>query len=238
MQKNLTIKNPYESCDDYDVFIYESRDEWKQGRNELKGVGGSDSAAALGESKWKNNRDLWLIKTGRKEAPDIGDNPAVRYGIFAEKMIREQFALDNEDMYKVFYKENCILKSKRIPCMLYSPDGILIEKSTGRKGVFEVKTSTPASYASWQEWEGKIPQQYFIQLLHGMSVINADFAVLRAYLRKMGMGGDAVVKNYVLERTDFQNDIEYVEKNIVTFWNDVEMDKEPPLKISMKGLEI
>lgn len=236
MQKNLKNKNPYEPCDDYEVFEYATRDEWKQGRADLKGIGGSDSAAAIGESKWKNNRDLWLIKTGRKEAQDIGDNPAVRYGIFAEKMIREQFALDNEGTYKVFYKENCILKSKRIPCMLYSPDGILIEKSTGRKGVLEIKTSSPATYASWQEWEGKIPQQYFIQVLHGMSVMNADFAVLRAYLRKMG--GDAIVRNYTLERVDFQNDIEYIEKNVSAFWKDVETDKEPPLKISVKGLEI
>lgn len=236
MQRNLTIKNPYEPCDAYEVYAFDTKADWKQGRKDLKGIGGSDSAAAMGESKWRNNRDLWLIKTGRKEAPDISDNPAVRYGIFAEKIIREQFALDNMETYEVYYKENCILKSKRIQCMLYSPDGILIEKSTGRKGVFEIKTSSPATYASWQEWEGKIPQQYFIQVLHGMSVMNADFAVLRAYLRKTG--GDAIVRNYTLERTDFQNDIEYIEKNVSAFWKDVETDKEPPLKISVKGLEI
>lgn len=236
MQRNLTIKNPYEPCDAYEVYAFETKVDWKQGRKDLKGIGGSDSAAAMGESKWRNNRDLWLIKTGRKESPEIGDNPAVRYGTLAEKMIREQFTLDNEDKYVVFYKENCILKSKRIPCMLYSPDGLLVEKSTGRKGVLEIKTATPATYISWQDWDGKIPQQYFVQVLHGMSVIQADFAVLRAYLRKDG--GDAIVRNYVLERSDFQNDIEYIEKKIVEFWKCVETDKEPPLKISFKGLEI
>lgn len=52
---------------------------------------------------WRSSNDLWLEKTGRKEAADISDKEAVKYGLAAESSLRQLFKLDFPE-YKVYYK--------------------------------------------------------------------------------------------------------------------------------------
>ena len=53
-----------------------SEAQWHAER--AKGIGGSEAAAIVGLSPWCSNVELWQRKTGRKAAPDISDNAAVR----------------------------------------------------------------------------------------------------------------------------------------------------------------
>ena len=53
------------------------RAEWLKCRTK---IGGSDAAAILGMNPYKNNVELWEIKTGRAYADDISDKPYVIYG--------------------------------------------------------------------------------------------------------------------------------------------------------------
>lgn len=81
--------------------IPKSHEEWLQLR--LKGIGGSEAAAVIGQSPWCSNVELWKRKTGRATAPDIANNEAVQYGHDAEPLIRGLFALDYAHKYKTEY---------------------------------------------------------------------------------------------------------------------------------------
>ena len=220
--------NMFKSNPVYRVHKFSSKAEWERKRQEIKGVGGSDSAAALGLSPWKSNVDLWWIKTGRKRPEDLSDNPAVAYGTQAEENIRRMFALDYADKYDVQYVPNTILESLKYPHMLYSPDGLLEELGTMRTGVLEIKTSTIRGNGN--QWKDQIPQNYYIQVLHGMAVTDSQFAELRAWLRYSDEY--AVVKTYHIERDEqVEEDIQYILKKVAEFWEYVEADEEPPLII-------
>lgn len=65
----------------------------------------------MGLNPWKTNIELWEEKTGRREAEDISGKDYVRYGIEAEKPLRELFALDHPEQ-EVHYRENDIRYSK------------------------------------------------------------------------------------------------------------------------------
>ena len=80
-----------------------SRSEWLAKRKSY--IGGSEAACIVGMNPYQSNVDLWELKTGRKKAEDISDNPYVRYGTEAEKHLRELFALDYPQ-YKVEYVEH------------------------------------------------------------------------------------------------------------------------------------
>jgi len=218
----------FKSNPEYTVHRFETKEEWAKNRNLIRGIGGSDSAAAMGLSPWKTNVDLWRIKTGREEPEDISNNPAVAYGTNAEESIRRMFQLDYATKYNVEYVPNTILESNRYPHMLYSPDGLLEELGTMRTGVFEAKTST--IHGNGNQWKDRIPQNYYIQVLHGMAVTNSQFAVLRAWLRYSDEY--VAVRTYHIERNEqVEEDIEYILKKVAEFWEYVEADKEPPLII-------
>lgn len=218
--------NPYQSNDVYEVFRYSDRDAWKKERN--GGIGGSDAAAALGMSKWMTNVMLWQLKTGRAEQKDISDNPAVRYGTLAEAPLRELYTLENENKYSVYYQPDTILVNRLDESMRYSPDGLLIEKETGRLGIWECKTATMHGIQK-ELWKTEIPKEYYIQVLHGMNVTGAEFVELHAQIE---WRGERIRRTFHIEREDVLDDLQYEKKGIAEFMEYVKSDKEPPLWIN------
>ena len=65
-----------------------NREDWLKARQN-QGIGGSEAGTVLGLNKYQTNVDLWELKTGRKEAPDLSDNEAVMFGKRAEEHLRE-----------------------------------------------------------------------------------------------------------------------------------------------------
>ena len=118
--------------------ILDSREEWLEHR--LNGIGGSEISAIIGCNPYMTNVDLWKYKTGQLEHEDISDKSYVKYGINAEPLLRELFKLDYPE-YEVFYEENNSFKNDKYPFALASLDGWLVERETGRKGVWECKTT-------------------------------------------------------------------------------------------------
>ena len=222
----------YKQNPTYEVHLFKTHDEWLEGRKNLKGIGGSDSASAIGQSKWRSNYELWLIKTGREASPDLSNNPYVRYGSMAEEYIRRIYQLDREDAYEVQYKDNCILRSIEYPWMLYSPDGLLLDKRNGKKGIFEAKTANAVSPSAFDNWLYKIPQQYYIQVLHGLAVTGFDFVEVRAHLKRSDELAE--IRTYHIERSEVKDDIAYIVEKTKEFCSYVEQDKEPPTII--KGI--
>ena len=204
--------------------ILNTREDWLK---ERKGIGGSDSAAIIGENPWKNNVDLWLEKTGQKNQEEISDNPAIVFGNQAEPLIRKLFEIDHPEM-KVFYEENNLFRNDRFPFAHASLDGWL-EDEKGRKGILEIKTSTISRSSQSEKWRGRVPNNYYCQILHYMMVLEAEFAILRAYIRYPYGTFNTAMNEYRVEREDVEEEIEYLEEKEREFWRYVESRQEPPL---------
>lgn len=205
--------------------ILASREEWLQNRQR---IGGSDASAILGMNPYRTNIELWQIKTGQMIPEDISDKPYVKYGTQAEEHLRELFKLDFPE-YKVFYEENNMWLNDKYPFAHASLDGWLMDQE-GRKGVWECKTTNILQSMQKEKWKDRIPDNYYIQLLHCLMVTEFDFAVLKAQL-KSEFNGEIYLqtKHYKIERAEVQADIEFLESSEREFWKQVQERKRPGL---------
>ena len=201
-----------------------SRDEWLQARG--KRIGGSEASAVVGLNPYMSNTDLWSIKTGRREAEDISDKPYVRYGHDAEPLLRELFKLDFPD-YKVGYVDNNLFINSRYPWAHASLDGWL-QDPEGRTGILEIKTTEILQSMQKEKWKDRIPDNYYLQVLHYMMVMEADFACLKAQL-KYDYDGDIYlqIRHYWIERQDVENDIRILSEKEEEFWHHMQNGTRP-----------
>ncbi len=207
--------------------ILNSREEWLQNR---KRIGGSDASAIMGRNPYKTNIELWQEKTGRTFPEDISDKPYVKYGIAAEEHLRALFALDHPE-YTVCYEENNIWLNDRMPWAHASLDGWLIDKE-GRNGIWECKTTNILQSMQKEKWKQQIPDNYYVQILHYLMVTEFDFAILKAQL-KYDFGEEIYLqtRHYPIERSEVQEDIDYLMQKEAEFWEYVKSDKVPPLEL-------
>jgi len=222
----------FQSNQVYTVHQFKTRDEWLKGRADLHGIGGSDASAAIGMNPWRTNQDLWRIKTRRKKAPDISDNERVHYGQEAEQYIRRLYQLKHEHDMEVQYIPDVILQNNEHPEMLYSPDGLLIDQD-GRRGIWECKTTTIMKSIDKEKWWDKVekqkilPDNYYIQILHGLNVTGFDFVELYAELTYPS--GNSELVPYHIERSEVLDDLDLIREGVLEFWQHVENDEEPAL---------
>lgn len=203
-----------------------SREEWLQARSKL--IGGSDAACVLGLNPWKSNTELWEEKTGKRVPTDIGDNEFVKYGHDAEPHIRALFALDFPQ-YEVFYEEDNIWTNDKYPFAHASLDGWMVEKETGRKGILEIKTTNILQSMQKEKWNERIPDNYFCQCMHYLMVTEFDFVILKAQL-KSEFNGELYLqtKHYLMNREDFEEDIEYLKVAEQRFYENIVKNERPP----------
>ena len=208
--------------------IITTEEEWHKAR--AQGIGASEASAILGMNPYMSNVDLWKQKTGRKKAPDISNVACVRYGHAAEGYIRELFALDYPQ-YEVSYGGAFdMVRNPEYPFIFATLDGRLIERETGRKGILEIKTTEILKSMQKEKWDGKIPQNYFAQNIHQLLATGFDFVVLHAQLKRVWDGDVRTERrSYFIERSEVEEDIEYLKKAEIDFWWHVKNDKTPSL---------
>jgi hypothetical protein len=206
--------------------ILSSHKEWLDNRKNR--IGGSDASAVLGLNPYKSNVDLWLEKKGEIETEDISDKSYVKYGTNAEYYLRELFKLDFPQ-YKVEYYENNMIINDKYPFAHASLDGELTDEE-GRKGILEIKTTNILQSMQKEKWKDKIPDNYYIQILHYLMVTEYDFVVLKAQL-KSEFNQDVYLqtKHYFIEREEVLEDIEYLIKEEIKFYNLLEKGIRPNL---------
>ena len=208
---------------------FKTRQDWlaaRQGR-----IGGSDAAAILGLNPYKTNVQLWEEKTGKVVPEDISSKPYVQYGINAEPVIRELFKL-NYPQYKVEYIENNSWTNDKYPFAAVSHDGWITEIATGRKGIWECKTTEIMSSMAKEKWSDKIPDNYYVQLIHSLMVRgDCDFAHLTALLTWKFKDKEIYqqLRNYHIERSEVESDIEYLAEKEFEFWQHIKNDNQPNL---------
>ena len=205
---------------------FKSREEWLAARTGR--IGGSDAAAIVGLNPYKTNMELWEEKAGKRQPEDISDKPYVKYGIAAEDYLRELFKLDFPE-YQVSYEEGNMWLNDRFPFAHASLDSWLVDQD-GRKGILEIKTTNLLHRLQKEKWKGRIPDNYYIQLLHYFMVTEFEFAILKAQL-KFDYGGDIVLhtRHYMIERSEVKADIEYLQNSEKTFWEQLQSGKKPAL---------
>lgn len=198
-----------------------------------KGIGGSDAAAVLGLSPWKKNTDLWKEKVGLVQS-SFKTNKRMEEGSLAEDPIAQLFAIEHADEYEfVDYKDTVFKRGHRFA----SVDGGLIEKATGRKGGLEIKHTEPNSRKAWEQWDDKIPDYYYCQILHYLSTTGWDFYILKVRFKSYSLDENGKKKlviterEYKFERSEEEESIKVLEKAEDDFWKCVIAKKEPPLKL-------
>lgn len=201
--------------------------EWLEQRKNR--IGGSDASCIVGMNPYKTNIELWEEKTGRRVAPDISNESYVKYGHDAEEYLRELFAIDYPQ-YQVLYDENNMWFNDKYPFAHASLDGWLIDEDD-RKGVLEIKTTNILQSMQKEKWKDRIPDNYYIQVLHYLMVTEFDYAVLKAQLKYEHNNGDVFLttKHYKIERAEVEEDIKYLESAERRFYEYIINDRQPNL---------
>ena len=204
---------------------FDSTDSWLNARH---GIGGSDASAVLGLNPYKTNIELYLEKTGQRTAPDISDKDYVKYGHDAEPLLRSLFALDHPE-YKVEYFGDNMIQNEKSPWAHASLDGELTDQD-GRKGILEIKTTNILQSMQREKWRDQIPDNYYIQVLHYLLVTEYEFVGLRAQLKSVWQGQIQLqTKDYHIERSDVEEDIEILKQAEEEFWQKVLKRQQPNL---------
>lgn len=203
--------------------------EWLAFRN--TGIGASDAAAVLGLSKWKTNVELWEEKVGLRKPKDLSDSDVVKYGTAAEKYLVGLFALQYADKYRVKVDKNKVYLKDGF--QFASLDGELTEISTGEQGNYEGKTVLVNSAAVWDNWKGKIPMPYYVQILHQLLTTGWKFTVIKPEFRWNDENGELVTqcRHITIRTTDeaVPDDIKLLDEKEHEFWEFVKSKKRPPL---------
>ena len=206
-----------------------NNEEWLKAR--LQGIGASEASAVIGCNPYMSNVDLWRLKTGRKQAQDISSNAHVQYGHDAEGPLRELFALDYPQYVVSYGGAYDMVHNPEHPFIFATLDGRLKEKATGRLGVYEGKTTEILRSMQKEKWKDRIPDNYYVQVIHQLIATGWDFAILNAQMKRV-FDGDVrtETRRYFIERAEVQDDIDYLLAEEVKFWTEyVQKDREPPL---------
>ncbi len=209
-----------------EMTVLADREAWL--KNRIRGIGGSDISAVVGLNPYKTNVELWMEKTGQTTPEDISEKDYVKYGTEAECHLRELFKLDFPQ-YAVDYVENNSFTNSKYPWAVVSLDGWLTDED-GRRGVWECKTTNILQSMQKEKWNQKIPMNYYCQCLFYMAVYEADFCVLKAQLKTMFDGVPYLqTKHYFIERSEVQEDIDYLMQKGSEFWESVQSGQCPAL---------
>ena len=217
--------NLYESNNEFEFIKLNSREEWLKARETR--IGGSEASSLIGINKYQSLRDLWRKK--KKGITEEIDNEAIRYGNALEPILREMFRAKHPSM-DVQYEENAILYSKKYEYMSYSPDGLIWDGA--RAGILEIKTSFIRNSEMSNEWKERIPDSYYIQILHGLICTGFEFVNLIAELRYID--GNSSIRQYHIERLEVLDDIEYLLRKERENWEKYFLSNlEPPIIVKI-----
>lgn len=204
---------------------FDTFDQWLGARH---GIGGSDASAVIGLNPYKTNQELWLEKTGQKIPEDISEKDYVKYGHDAEPLLRELFALHHPE-YKVEYYGNNMIRNEKYPWAHASLDGELTDQD-GRKGILEIKTTNILQSMQREKWNDRVPDNYYIQVLHYLLVTEYDFVELKAELRSVWQKEiRSQIREYHIERKEVERDIEFLSEKEEQFWQTVKRKQKPDL---------
>ena len=212
----------------YKKISYSNEEEWLSIRK--KGIGGSDAGAIMGKNKYKNIIDVWKDKTGRVQ--NNFKSSAAQRGNDLEEYIRNSYRIDNPD--KEILEVNKMYIHHEYDFIRANLDGEIIYK--GKKGILEIKTTTINKWNKYvEEWQNNIPETYLYQILHYFLVTGYEYAVLVAEIKfecfknenTTPFDLDKRLQTIVINRVDWEDEIQELLNKEIEFWQCVKNDTEP-----------
>lgn len=140
-----------------------------------QGLGATDCAVVMGLSHYKTQYELWLEKTGRKEADMILSDDRLHLRHAHEETISREYARRKDVKLR---RVNQTIFHKRLPFMLCNLDRVII----GQKKIVECKSASGFMRGYWGETgSDDAPIEYLLQVQHQMSCAeyeDSDIAAL------------------------------------------------------------
>ena len=193
-----------------------SHTEWLKMRKH--GIGGSDAAAVCGLSRWRGPLDGYRDKTSDKI--EEKETPAIHWGNVMEPVLRAEFAkrsgLVVEEVPFLF---NC----REFPFMIANVDGIARE-TDGSVSLIEIKT---ANSLAVKDWDNGLPQEYYIQVQHYMSVLD----LAKSYIVVLIGGNDFRIEEIPRDDETIQTIINLE----AAFWRENILTLTPPAPDATSG---
>lgn len=181
----------------------------------------------VGMSPWMSPLELWRLKVGKDTPKDLSGSAAVSRGVRMEPALRGLYEAMHPS-YTMEYHAFDMLYQKERPWLFATLDGEITDEQ-GRKGILEIKTSSPNGKAGWAKWDRQIPSQYHCQILHQMLATGYEFVDLMAGLENME--GDLSIRTYRFEREEqAENMVWLLEKEIAFYQNHI-LTGTPPAAI-------
>lgn len=207
-----TLQEKFEKTipEEVELIVYKDQDNWLETRK--LGIGGSDVAKILGESKYGSSIDVWNDKIN---GPSFSGNRFTHWGHMLEEVVAKEFDNKHKD-FLVFEFNKTFKKGKS----LANVDRLLYDPLKNEYGVLEIKT---ANFFGGKDWNGEtVPQEYYCQVQHYLAVTGLRFAWIACLV-----GGNDY-KEFRIERND--DECEYILKTCEDFWNNyIETKLAPPL---------
>ena len=194
---------------------------------ERRGYGASD-AAAIGGCGFISTIQFWREKTGRAKPRDLSNNDGVSEGKRMEAFIREFFKGLHPEFTVTNYPYDILFQSER-PWLFCTPDGEIADNTgNGEHGGLEIKN---IQNPKWDEWNGCVPQKYYLQILHQFLATDWDFIFLVPALHHMS--GDVTIKQFLFRRENERASMEIYLGMITAFKRLVDTDTMPPVAINL-----
>lgn len=210
---------------------FRSREEWLEGRRLRNGVGASEAGAILGDNPSLSRMDLWKIKTGAMPEPDLSGNELVQRGIRMEKAVRYWFKCAHPELRVIHHPYDILFQTER-PWLFATLDGEFTHRDSGEAGILEIKNVQPRGRDGWAEWDGRIPQKYYDQLLHQHLATGRRWFYLAAAL--WNSNGDVTLREFEFRvDEDREQDAKIVLQSEELFMNYVWRRQMPPTPIKL-----
>ena len=203
----------------------------KQIENRSKGIGGSDAAAVLGQSRYKTPLDVYQDKMGYSEPFDGNLNTAL--GDYLENFIMEMYA-DQQDIEFEKPDPDIEMIHKDYPWMRCNLDFISRDKSI----VGEIKC-TSFSKGWGDEGTDEIPTEYLLQCAHNCIVAESFFGVkyekFPCVVLIQGFGGPQIKEFFYKRNPKLESLVIQKEKE---FWLEHVEKETPPDPTNTKDKKI
>lgn len=184
------------------------------------GIGGSDAGAIMGLNKYSSPLTVYLSK---KNVEGFKGNAATEWGHILEDPIRQKAA---QELGIEIITVPGMYSSLEIPYMNANLDGLchadkvitIGGESVEGLGGYEVKTSTSGDGFS----EDEIPDSYYCQVQHYMTVCGLNWFILTAFFMTT-----RTAKHYIIKRND-----DFIYTKLIPaekdFWENFVLANNPP----------
>ena len=213
---------------------FDNKDEWLNLRKE--GIGGSDLAAILGHSPFKNAKDIYQSKIGDVEQIS---NKAIEFGNDFEEIVFNAFKYKYKNDYEVLDYKDIMFRNIWNPYLQASVDGVLVNKKSLEVGILEIKTAQERK-SKWYDSYGNriVPEYYLDQAIHYFNTTNVSYIIFYTLINYENNTIDRDME-FLTPRVYFRKDVEeyckYALNECFKFWhNNVLPRVEPNLKLSFR----